>query len=296
MISSIVIAIAIATLVHTARTHAHAPVFDNNFANETILFAAAAYCLDFANPDWLNVSSCRACVEASTLVSDLTVMNGTDDLLGFVVVDHSRSTIVVSFRGTNPYDLWNWIVNIDALRTPYLPYPQALVHAGFYAAFNSMAPNSTLLTAKALAKYPTFDVLVTGHSLGCSLALFAFVQLLESDLIPAHTRLSFMGYGCPRVGNEVFVDYVANLTLARVPTPPVFRVVHFQDLVAHLPPQYTGFNHVPTEIFYDEPMAAYKVCNSTMGDDPQCSDGLWLKDSVSDHVVYYGLRVGSYCS
>jgi hypothetical protein len=289
---------------HTPTTHstidrsaiASFPAFKDTAANETIFFAAAAYCMFWQQtPDWSNTSTCLACVNASQSVSNLVTLRSPNDIFGFSVVDHSRKQIVISFKGTDPWDFWNWLVNLNTLRMGFPPLPQALVHQGFYGAYASITPNVTTVLSQSMALFPHYDVLVTGHSLGCALAIFAFLEILEQDLAPASSHVTLYGYGCPRVGDDVFQQYVQALVNAR-PDTAFFRIVHNQDIVPHVPPQYAGFTHAPTEVWFDEPMAKFTVCNRTNGEDPACSDGLWLKDSIVDHAFYYDIRVGGHCS
>jgi len=67
--------------------------------------------------------------------------------------------------------------------------------------------------------------------------------------------------------------------------------------VPHVPFYSWSFFHVPTEIFYNEDFTTYKVCTgSPLGEDPNCSDGLTFTLSVSDHLHYLGIEVGTYCN
>ena len=49
------------------------------------------------------------------------------------------------------------------------------------------------------------------------------------------------------------------------------RVVHYKDIVPHLPFQMMGFHHADSEIFYsNEPRSSYSYCENS--EDDQCSD------------------------
>jgi hypothetical protein len=37
-------------------------------------------------------------------------------------------------------------------------------------------------------------------------------------------------------------------------------------------------------------------CSPTNGEDPRCADGLWLTASISDHLVYMGMRISRLCA
>lgn len=57
-----------------------------------------------------------------------------------------------------------------------------------------------------------------------------------------------------------------------------------------------GFQHSVMEIWYDEGFDSYAYCNSDMsGEDPNCSDSLLAPISISDHLTYRGIELGTYC-
>jgi hypothetical protein len=96
--------------------------------------------------------------------------------------------------------------------------------------------------------------------------------------------------GTPRVGNAAFSALFADKLDAS------FREIHQADVVAHLPPKLLNFQHGPMEIWFDAPFANYRVCNASLnGEDPRCSNSLALPISVTDHINYRGISMGSYC-
>ena len=73
-------------------------------------------------------------------------------------------------------------------------------------------------------------------------------------------------YGQPRTGNSAFAQYAANsLSVATA----LFRVVHNRDPVAHIPPMggANDYLHAPQEIFYNELMTSFQVCDKVNGED-----------------------------
>lgn len=128
---------------------------------------------------------------------------------------------------------------------------------------------------------PTATVLLTGHSLGGALAILCMLDLR----LTFGSRISFeplYTYGIPRVGNADFAKYCASTEV------PIFRVVHYRDPVPRLPLPSWGYVHSPLEVFYDEPMTSYFVCDGS-GEDPRCSDQYSFTSDLfhlNDHFTY----------
>jgi predicted lipase len=74
---------------------------------------------------------------------------------------------------------------------------------------------------------------VTGHSLGGALAILAAYDLVDQHIA---TRPLVYTFGQPRTGNYAFATSV----MATV--PDVYRLTHYRDIVAHLPPCNTTFD------------------------------------------------------
>ena len=53
--------------------------------------------------------------------------------------------------------------------------------------------------------------------------------------------VTFYTFGQPRVGNAAYATAFSSLAQE-------FRVVHYKDIVPHLPPELLGFHHVATEV------------------------------------------------
>lgn len=70
-----------------------------------------------------------------------------------------------------------------------------------------------------LAAHPSYNVVVTGHSLGAALASIAGVTLKAN--FPS-TTLKVYTFGQPRTGNKVYADLVDGL----VGIDSLFRAVH----------------------------------------------------------------------
>jgi pimeloyl-ACP methyl ester carboxylesterase len=202
--------------------------------------------------------------------------NGAYTTQGFMMTDRpsDASTVVVSFRGTELFNMQDWStdVNLSWLRLGAMGH----VHVGFLKAlglqeedgkdagraFPSDAPKSSggkpvayyalrdALRAQ-LKKHPNAKVVVTGHSLGGALAA-VFPALLafhgESDvlgrLLAVHT------YGQPRVGDRNFAAFCAK----RVAVPDPVRAVYRYDVVPRVPfdaPPVARFAHGGECVYFD---------------------------------------------
>jgi hypothetical protein len=116
--------------------------------------------------------------------------------------------------------------------------------------------------------------MVTGFSLGSALAVFGALDLKQ---IFNHVD-EFYSFGQPRVGNEIFAGYFTQQISTH------FRVIHYADIVPHLPPQTPlPYSHFAYEIWYDENMRSYKTCGA---EEFTCSKSLLpYKWSTSDHDI-----------
>lgn len=137
--------------------------------------------------------------------------------------------------------------------------------------------------ADHLQQHPNAEVLITGHSLGAALATLCFLDLQYHLDVAAFAPLYI--FGAPRVGNAAFARFAASHGV------PIFRIVHFRDIVPHLPLHMWGYHHPPTEVFYDLEQDSYVVCDGT-GEDPSCSSQFWVmpsKSTILDHLNYLGV-------
>jgi len=86
--------------------------------------------------------------------------------------------IIVAFRGSN--DIKNWLAfNLDARMTSF-DEPgcnNCKVMEGFLNSYLTFNDNLNPIVRELKQKYPTAEVLLTGHSLGGSLATFAAMDL-----------------------------------------------------------------------------------------------------------------------
>ena len=71
-------------------------------------------------------------------------------------------------------------------------------------------------------------------------------------------------------------------------------MVHNKDPVPHLPPFDFGYLHPANEIFYNEAMTSFVVCNDS-GEDKNCSDKEVPYLDPKDHTFYFLNTDSSVC-
>lgn len=190
-----------------------------------------------------------------------------------------------------PSDVEDWIEDLSFSKFAAFDsdYPDVSVHSGFWDSYQEMKPDMMTGLSAALEASGARTILVTGHSLGGAMAELAALDLKINEY-PDYNYASYT-QGCPRVGNEAFGQlYSALMNVS-------FREIHQADIVPHLPPMLLNFVHGPTEVWFNEDWTSYSVCNQTMdGEQSSCSDSILAPISVSDHLTYRKVDVGTFCS
>ena len=291
--------------------------FNDSLSQYLLLFSSAAYS---AFPGRCLTSHLPSPTFTVTHTFNATLF-GTS-LYGYAGVDSSPSSpsLVFAFQGSLTYTQLYEELTHDG-PTPDANSTTLLVNLYFYnaallllPAVSSALANLTSLPSPAITPLPLY---FTGHSLGGALATVLAYLLTTTD--PLLTPPVLYTFGEPRVGNLAFAR---SLALA---LPSHYRVVHWRDVVPHLPPcaeevdRTTGAKvcgggngtagywayHTAMEVFYTEAMprwgeeggkgVKWEECRGTpWGEDQMCGDGFeWW--SVDDHLYYYQLEVGDFC-
>ena len=258
-------------------------------------------------------------------------------LYGYAGVDSSPSSpsLTFAFQGSmTPSQLYEELRHDNPMPASNSSASPLLANAYFYDGALLLLPNVTTAYRSLTARYPTYPVYFTGHSLGAALATMLAFLLLTSPLptpsssspLPLPLAPVLYTFGEPRLGNHA-------LSLLLTSTLPAhFRVVHWRDVVPHLPPcptttdpvthasvcavtngtkGYYGY-HSQVEVFYSSVMPSlgggkggggggggpgvkWEECwGEPLGEDQACSNQFdyW---SVDDHEVYYQVDVGTFC-
>ena len=178
----------------------------------------------------------------------------------------------MAFRGT--VDIQNWIANLDAQQIAYPNCKGCLIHEGFYDAFQTVEGYVRKQIEALQKKYQGAKIYVTGFSLGGALATVAALDI--KDIFGKVDE--FYSMGQPRVGNEQFATFFSSQITNH------FRVIHYADIVPHIPPQIPiPYSHFASEIYYNEQMSSFKQCGA---EEFGCSKSLLpFQWSTSDHDI-----------
>jgi len=138
------------------------------------------------------------------------------DSCGYIALDHGKKRVIVAFRGT--YSVANTIVDLSTVPQAYVPYPgdgtdedartlldvgrellegvgghakrevddlnappkcnNCTVHMGFHASWVHTRPHVLSELEKAKAFFPSYQLILVGHSLGGAVAALAGLDLL----------------------------------------------------------------------------------------------------------------------
>lgn len=193
--------------------------------------------------------------------------DGISESPGYFAIDHSGSgTIILSLRGS--VNLRDYFTDLNTRTFDYEPVSERAklnftecegckVHQGFYKRFIDLEPQIFPTVEKLMEVFPDYKLLVTGHSMGGSLAILAGLEFALMGYDPL-----IVAYGNPKVSNELLSDYMDSLFLTdliektiqedRELTSGCIRVVHNGDLVPMFPPGRKKFVQSGLEFFINK--------------------------------------------
>ncbi|XP_059669362.1 phospholipase A1-IIdelta-like [Cornus florida] len=118
---------------------------------------------------------------------------------------------------------------------------------------------STITKLMELYKHENISLIFTGHSLGGVLAALSAFNVVETGVVADHVRVGAFVFGCPKLGNKVFIDKLKALQNLRI-----LHVRNVLDLVPNFPLTVPGY----------EPYAGIELQINS-------NDSPFLKDSFS---------------
>eukprot|EP00602_Paraphysomonas_sp_CaronLab_P007640 CAMPEP_0185024244 /NCGR_PEP_ID=MMETSP1103-20130426/7239_1 /TAXON_ID=36769 /ORGANISM="Paraphysomonas bandaiensis, Strain Caron Lab Isolate" /LENGTH=255 /DNA_ID=CAMNT_0027557163 /DNA_START=94 /DNA_END=861 /DNA_ORIENTATION=+ len=244
--------------------------YDWTTGNLCLWHSEAAYCdpSSYLTRTWKG--------ELSGFTPVYSINDTKHDTQGYVGYTSSQEAIYVSFRGSS--SIQNWADNLDVRLTTYPSCSKCEVHEGFYQAEQSCFPGVLDQVRQLKEKFPSYTVIVTGHSLGAALATLTATDLVNSGISPVR----MFNFGSPRVGNDELSVYLSDTV------PDHSRVTHHKDMVVHIP-MHERFRHISHEWYQPEDDIELNECSGY--EDSTCSYQ-WHKTNVDDHLLYLGVVMG----
>ncbi|KAG7086415.1 hypothetical protein E1B28_002370 [Marasmius oreades] len=256
-------------------------------------YASAAYCPSQQIKNWTCGEDCRA--NPTFEVVDAGG-DGAAVQFWYVGFDASLNTVVIGHQGTDRSRIQAIITDAIflpvPLRSKYFPdIPWSIkVHLGFKEEHAKTAENILQAVTTTLMHHPQASVAVVGHSLGGALALLDSLYL-ALHLAPT-TKITMVGYGMPRVGNDAFARYIDQHS-----TISLYHITNKKDPVPVMPAQTLGFHHCNGELHIRED-DAWISCPGHDNPSKECSAGAVgiFGRNVKDHSgPYDGIWMGAAC-
>uniref|UniRef100_A0A914DCN8 Fungal lipase-like domain-containing protein n=1 Tax=Acrobeloides nanus TaxID=290746 RepID=A0A914DCN8_9BILA len=136
--------------------------------------------------------------------------------------------------------------------------------------------------------YPTYEVWVTGWSLGAATATMGAAYLSQMGYVQPN-NIKLMNFGSPRLGHPDFANRFPSLV------PYAYRVVHNRDHVPHAPTPADGYQHIKNEVWYPNAMRdgdPYIECDT--GESLNCSAQIQPSQYIpGNHATYFNIT--GYC-
>ncbi|KAI0322823.1 lipase [Amylostereum chailletii] len=253
-------------------------------------YASAAYCEPSTTVNWSCGSNCDANSGFQPFASG---GNGDDIQFWYVGFDPSLKTVIVGRQGTDTQSIEAVLTDVNIKRrkldTTLFPGISSSieVHDGFADSQAKSANDILVAVRSTLSKNSSKSVTVVGHSLGAALGLIDSVFL--SLQLGSGVKVTTIGYGLPRVGNEAFANYVDA-------HQHVTHISNKKDPVPIIPGRGLGFAHPSGEVHIAVDNSDW---NSCPGQDSTATDctiydvpNIFESDSDDHDGPYDGLTIG----
>lgn len=199
------------------------------------------------------------------------------DVTGYVAVDNTNKLIVVSFRGSASIDAWRTNLEFDTVSTDICSGCTA--HRGFWKSWVDARDRVIPAVKQASTTFPSYSVVVTGHSLGGAIATLAAAQLRNTGY-----TVALYNFGSPRIGGATISTYITNQAGGN------YRLTHWNDPIPKLPLLTMGYVHISPEYYINKPNRAavgsgdIQIYEGAMN---MKGNGAWLLMDLDAHRWYF---------
>ncbi|PAV65848.1 hypothetical protein WR25_08349 [Diploscapter pachys] len=155
---------------------------------------------------------------------------------GYTAYDESQKAIVMSFRGTEgSVQLMDEILDFFTGKKPF--FDAGNIFTYFYDAFYFLWNGGLEAQVRTLKyRYPDYQLWVTGHSLGASIASIAASHAVKVGIFNG-TNVRLVTFGQPRTGDLNYSSWHEQTF------PYSYRIVHHKDPVPHVDNSLTKSAH-----------------------------------------------------
>ncbi|KAF9482285.1 alpha/beta-hydrolase [Pholiota conissans] len=231
-------------------------------------------------------------LEGYNALSDVVLVDafrgGRAELPVYIVYRPNTKQLIVSIAGTSSAK--HILHDLNALKSRH-PSGEGGVHRGFYELFKDILSPALEGIQRGIATHSPQEVVLTGHSMGGSVAYLLCAELLteKTQLLSPEQKLQIAVFGSPRVGDAKFVNYFRGLVASfrkrrGDKTFHEYSTKAYNDGVPALPPMRFGYRHFCQEPLYTVGGKLYKVPSS------ESEHALFhvqmSNDHESSHVVF----------
>jgi hypothetical protein len=264
-------------------------IFSEKFA-PFMQYSVAAYCPSTTqNQAWTCGPRCNGATSGT--IVDVSVHDRVLQGAGFIGYQERNKRIIASFRGTStPQSI---IADLDLFKAKadfeyrglFKRIPTtAKLHRGFQNTYAKIRKKTQESLKRLAQRFPDYEIVFTGHSLGGSVASIAAVDFHESN--PGNgNRITIYTFGQPRTGNRAWADYLQSLPFVN----KYHRVVRVDDPIPHVPLLSMGYVHAGIQHNIDDRNTTARCATSgPAGESNNCMSNLFQLWFPHHIIGYYG--------
>lgn len=134
------------------------------------------------------------------------------DLVVFIAYRPLLGQLVVAVSGTS--SIKQALQDLRFFRCPH-PSGRGTVHTGFWTIYNDIKAQALTTIQKGIADYSVREIVLTGHSMGASIAYLLCLELFADHqkwLRDLNINIKVVAFGAPRTGDAALVEYFQELS------------------------------------------------------------------------------------